>query len=87
MPRPVIVAAARTAIGDLGGSLAQVPAVELGRIVIEAVLKRAGINANAVDEVIMGNVLQAGQGINPARQAAMAAGTPAGVPSFTINKV
>ncbi|PIC63874.1 acetyl-CoA C-acyltransferase [Sporosarcina sp. P13] len=83
----VIVSAARTPIGNFGGSLKNISAVQLGSIVIKAVLDRAGINENQVDEVIMGNVLQAGNGQNPARQAALHAGLPNNIPALTINKV
>jgi len=87
MSKAVIVGAARTAIGSLGGALADVPATELGRIVIQGALERAGIDGSDVEEVIMGNVLQAGVGMNPARQSALAAGIPDDIPSFTVNKV
>jgi acetyl-CoA C-acetyltransferase len=87
MSRAVIVGAARTAIGAFGGALRDTPAAELGRVAIQAALGRSGAEADAVEEVIMGNVLQAGAGMNPARQAAIAAGLPESVPSFTINKV
>jgi acetyl-CoA C-acetyltransferase len=87
MTKAVIVSGARTAIGSFGGTLKDVSATELGRIVIEGAIERAGINRDAIDEVIMGNVLQAGAGMNPARQAAIAAGIPDSVSSFTINKV
>jgi acetyl-CoA C-acetyltransferase len=83
----VIVSAVRTPIGTFGGSLAEVPAPRLGAVVIREALRRAGIAPEQVDEVIMGNVLQAGLGMNPARQAAMAAGLPETVPATTINKV
>jgi acetyl-CoA C-acetyltransferase len=85
----VIVSAVRTAIGTYGGGLADVPAVKLGEICIRAALERADIKPGAVrvDEVIMGNVLQAGLGQNPARQSAVNAGLPVDVPSMTINKV
>ena len=83
----VIVSGARTAIGTFGGSLSEIPVSELGRVVIESALKRAGIDPNDVEEVIMGNVLQAGVGMNAARQSAIAAGIPDSVPSFTVNKV
>src|SRR4030095_6855557 len=85
--RSVIVSGARTAIGSFGGALAEVAVTELGRAVIEGVLERAGIDRSDVEEVIMGNVLQAGAGMNPARQAAIAARIPDSVPSFTVNKV
>ena len=83
----VIVAAARTAIGNFGGSLAGIPAHKLGATVIADVIKRAGIKAEDVDEVIFGQVLTAGVGQNPARQAAIEAGLPHAVPCMTINKV
>ncbi|WP_210609719.1 acetyl-CoA C-acetyltransferase [Priestia flexa] len=83
----VIVSAVRTAIGSFGGSLQNVSAPTLGGVVIKEALNKAGITANDVDEVIMGNVLQAGLGQNPARQAALAAGLPETVSSLTINKV
>jgi len=87
MSEAVIVSAVRTAIGNFNGSLASLSAMELGSIVIKAALERAGIKGEAVDEVILGNVLQAGLGQNPARQAAIKAGLPVEVPSYTINKV
>jgi len=83
----VVVAAVRTAIGSMGGSLRDIPAVNLGATVIKEALKRANVEANQVDEVVFGNVLQAGLGQNPARQAAMLAGIPQEIPAFTINKV
>ena len=82
-----IVGAARTPIGKFGGTLAKTPASELGAAVIKDVLKRAGVKADQVSEVILGQVLTAGVGQNPARQAAMKAGIPYMVPSMTINKV
>ncbi len=83
----VIVAAARTAVGKFGGSLAKVPAAELGATVIRDLLRRSGLPGNQVSEVIMGQVLQAGCGQNPARQAVIKAGLPNAVPGMTINKV
>ncbi len=83
----VIVSAVRTAIGTYGGGLAEVPAVKLGEICIRAALERADVKPNQVQEVIMGNVLQAGLGQNPARQASVNAGLPVEVPAMTINKV
>lgn len=83
----VIVSAVRTPIGSFNGSLAALSAVELGAIVIRDALTRAKVDPTAVDEVIMGNVLQAGLGQNPARQAALKGGLPEEVPAFTINKV
>lgn len=87
MKRAVIVSAVRTAIGSFGGSLATTPVVELGALVIREALTRVGLRGDQVDEVIMGNVLQAGLGQNPARQAAIKAGIPHDVPSYTVNKV
>jgi len=83
----VIVAAARTAIGTFGGSLASVKASDLGATVIKALLERSGVAADQVSEVIMGQVLTAGQGQNPARQATLAAGLPETVSAMTINMV
>ncbi len=83
----VIVSAVRTAIGIYGGGLAEVPAVKLGEICIRVALERADLKPSQVEEVIMGNVLQAGLGQNPARQAAVNAGLPVEVPAMTINKV
>lgn len=83
----VIVAAARTAIGSFGGTLAGTPATTLGAKVISALLSQTGLEPGQVDEVILGQVLTAGAGQNPARQAAIEAGLPASVPSMTINKV
>lgn len=83
----VIVSAVRTAIGSFQGALKDVPATKLGAIVIEKALEKAGVSKDAVDEVIMGNVLQAGLGQNPARQASIQAGLPQSVSALTINKV
>ncbi len=83
----VIVSAVRTAIGTFGGSLAEVSAVKLGEIVIRAALQQADLKGDQVGEVIMGNVLSAGLGQNPARQAAVNAGLPVEVSALTINKV
>jgi acetyl-CoA C-acetyltransferase len=83
----VIVDAARTAIGKFEGTLAGVPASELGSTVIRALLERNGLAPEAVDEVILGQVLAAGVGQNPARQAAIGAGLPVEVPALTLNKV
>ena len=83
----VIVSAARTPIGSLGGSLARISAPQLGQLVIRDVIRRAGISVEQIDEVIMGQVLQAGCGQNPARQAAISAGIPDHIPSYTVNKV
>ncbi|MEH7124393.1 acetyl-CoA C-acetyltransferase [Bacillus sp. JJ1773] len=83
----VIVSAVRTAIGSFNGSLKDVSAPELGAIAIKGALEKAGIKPEQVDEVILGNVLQAGLGQNPARQAALKAGLPESVSAMTINKV
>ena len=83
----VIVSAARTAVGKFGGSLAKIPATELGSIVIREVLARARLDPALVGEVIMGQVLAAGSGQNPARQALLKAGLPKEVPGLTINAV
>ena len=87
MQQAVIVAATRTAIGKFGGSLAKTPAPELGAIVIKELLRRARLAPEQVDEVILGQVLAAGSGQNPARQALIKAGLPVAVPAMTINKV
>jgi acetyl-CoA C-acetyltransferase len=87
MENIVIVAAARTAVGKFGGSLAKVPAAELGAVVIRALLARTGLAADQVSDVILGQVLTAGLGQNPARQAVIRAGLPEAVPAMTINKV
>ena len=83
----VIVAAGRTGVGNFGGSLAALPATELGATVVRALLERTGIAPDQVDEVILGQVLTAGVGQNPARQTSMQAGLPEKVPAMTINKV
>ena len=83
----VIVAAGRTAIGNFSGSLSSIPAEKLGAAVISDLLTRTGVAADQIDEVILGQVLTAGSGQNPARQAAIAAGLPHSVPAMTINKV
>src|SRR5690349_14041439 len=83
----VIVSAVRTAIGSFLGGLKNVPVTQLGATVIKEAIQKAGISANDVDEVIMGNVLQAGAGQNPARQASLAAGVPQEAPATTFNKV
>ena len=87
MARAVIVSAVRTPFGRLGGGLADMPATELGAIAIRAGLERAGVEPENVGYVVMGQVLQAGAGQAPARQAAVAAGIPKEVPADTINKV
>ena len=87
MREVVIVSAVRTAIGAFGGALATTSAVDLGALVIREAIERTGLTADQVNEVIMGNVLQAGLGQNPARQAAIIAGIPAEVPAWTLNMV
>jgi acetyl-CoA C-acetyltransferase len=87
MPQPVLVAGARTPIGKLLGSLSALPATALGGIVVEAALRRAGITSDQVDAVILGNVVQAGAGPNPARLAAARGGIPMTVPATTVNKL
>jgi acetyl-CoA C-acetyltransferase len=83
----VIVAAARTAVGKFGGTLAATPATELGAIVVKSLLERSGVDPQAVGEVILGQVLAAGCGQNPARQAMLKAGLPKETPALTINAV
>jgi acetyl-CoA C-acetyltransferase len=88
MTRSVVIAGAcRTAIGTFGGGLKDLSAVQLGTIVVTEALKRAGVAPDVVDETIMGHVLQAGLGENPARQCAVNAGIPIAAPAFTVNKV
>jgi len=87
MNEVVITAALRTAVGKFNGSLTKVPASELGAQLIKALLERSGIEGKHISEVIMGQVLAAGAGQNPARQALIRAGLPEGVPGMTINKV
>jgi acetyl-CoA C-acetyltransferase len=87
MAEAFILSAARTPIGKFLGSLAELTAPQLGALAVAEALRRSGISAGAVDEVIMGNVLQAGVGQNPARQAALRAGLPDTIAAFTVNKV
>ena len=87
MREVVIASAVRTAIGSFGGSLKNIENVKLGSIVIKEAMDRADVEGKDLDEVILGNVLQAGQGQNPARQSAVHAGIPYEVPAMTINKV
>ena len=84
---PVIVSAARTAIGSFGGTLAKIPAPDLGAVAIRAAVERAGIDPGTIDEVFMGSVVPAGLGQAPARQASIKAGLPASVGAVTLNKV
>ena len=83
----VIVSAARTGVGKFGGSLSKLSATELGSLVVREVITRSGLDPALVGEVIMGQVLAAGAGQNPARQALMKAGIPKEVPALTINAV
>lgn len=87
MPHAVITSAVRTAIGTYGGALSDVAPVALGRDAVRASLERAGLEPEGVDEVILGMIYQAGQGPNPARQAAVQAGIPYSVPAMTVNKL
>jgi acetyl-CoA C-acetyltransferase len=87
MPDAVILSACRTAIGTFGGALKDVPAPDLGAVVVREAVRRAGIRPDQVDEVVLGCVLSAGLGMNPARQAAIKAGLPETVPAHTVNKV
>ncbi|WP_041785085.1 acetyl-CoA C-acyltransferase [Rhodospirillum centenum] len=83
----VIVSAARTAMGGMMGDLSPLPAAQLGAAAIRAAVERSGVAPEEIDEVVMGNVLQAGQGQAPGRQAALGAGLPMGVPCTTLNKM
>jgi acetyl-CoA C-acetyltransferase len=87
MMNPVIVSAVRTPIGKFLGTLSSIPATKLGSIVVAEAVRRAGVRPDQVDEVIMGNVVSAGLGQNPARQAAIGSGLPDSIPALTINKV
>jgi acetyl-CoA C-acetyltransferase len=87
MREVVIAGAVRTAIGKFGGMLVDVPVTELGAVVVKEAMKRAGVSPEEVDEVILGQVLQAGVGLNPARQVALMSGMPVSVPAYTVNKV
>src|SRR5437867_9859746 len=83
----VIVSGCRTPIGSFGGAFKDVSAVELGTVAVREAVRRAGLRPEQVDEVILGCILQAGLGMNPARQAAIRAGIPESVPAHTVNKV
>ena len=83
----VIVAAQRTAVGKFGGTLAKTPAPDLGAHVVKGLLAKAGVPGDAISEVIMGQVLTAGSGQNPARQTVIKSGLPNSVPAMTINAV
>ena len=86
-PEVVIVSAVRTPIGSFGGTLCNIPAAELGAIAVKEALQRIGLDGKDVDEVILGNVIQAAQGQNPARQASLKAGSPMEVPAYAVNMV
>ena len=81
----VICSPVRTAIGTYGGALKDVPAADLGAVVVRATLDRAKLPPGEIDTVIMGNVIQAGNKMNPARQAAISGGVPVDVPAMTVN--
>src|SRR5437899_8398531 len=83
----IVAGAVRTPVGTFGGAFVDTSATTLGAIVLQEALNRAGVQPDQVDEIIMGNVLSAGLGMNPARQAAIAAGIPDSVPATTVNKV
>ncbi len=87
MTEIVIASAARTPVGSFNGALSPLPAHELGKVAIEGAMSRAGIAPGDVDEVVMGQILQAGEGQNPARQAAMAAGIPVETPAWALNQL
>src|SRR5687767_4399878 len=87
MTHAVILSACRTPIGSFGGALKELSAADLGAIVIREAIARAGVNAADLGDVIMGCVLQAGAGMNVARQAAIKAGVPVEVPAMTVNRV
>ncbi|HXB53876.1 MAG TPA: acetyl-CoA C-acetyltransferase [Vicinamibacteria bacterium] len=87
MQEVVILSGCRTPIGTFGGAFKDVPATDLGAVTVREAVKRAGIRADQVDEVVLGCILQAGVGMNPARQAAIKAGIPESVPAHTVNKV
>jgi acetyl-CoA C-acetyltransferase len=87
MEDAVIVSATRTPVGVMGGALADIAATRLGAVVVEEAIRRAGVTVDDVDEVFMGNVIQAGVGENPARQAAVFGGIPTRVPAMTVNKL
>src|SRR5262249_31423053 len=83
----VIVSAARTPVGSFNGAFANLPAHDLGKVAIKAALERAGVEPDRVNEVIMGQILTAGQGQNPARQASIAAGIPVEAPAWGVNQL
>src|SRR5499433_547729 len=83
----VLCSPVRTAIGTFNGSLKTIPATDLGATVVRETLRRAGLDAAAIGSVVMGNVIQAGNKMNPARQAAIGGGAPVSVPAMTVNRV
>jgi acetyl-CoA C-acetyltransferase len=87
MTEAVILSAVRTPIGKYLGALADVPAPQLGAVAVAEAVRRAGAPADRIDEIILGNVIQAGLGQSPARQAALKAGLPDTVAAYTVNKV
>jgi len=87
MERVFIVGAKRTPIGSFGGSLKDIPAGQLASVAIKSAMEQASVNANLIDEVIVGNVVSAGQGMGVARQASLAAGIPNEVPAYSVNMV
>src|ERR1700680_1799716 len=87
MEEAVLVSAVRTPVGTVGGIFVEVPATTLGAIVVEEAIRRAGIDADQVEEILMGNVLQAGHGKNPGRRAALGANHATPSPAMTVNKV
>src|SRR5215510_9594756 len=86
-PQVVICNPVRTAIGTYNGSLKGTPATELGGVVVAEVLRRANLPGEKIDTVVLGNVIQAGNRMNPARQAAIGGGLPVSVPALTVNRV
>ena len=87
MDNPVILSAVRTPVGKFLGTLSSIPATDLGAKVVAEAVRRAAVEPSMIDEVIMGNVVGAGLGQNPARQASLGGGIPDSVPATTINKV
>src|SRR5580692_11800037 len=86
-PEVVLCSPVRTAIGAFNGSLKTIPATDLGAAVVRETLRRSGLSAEAIGSVVMGNVIQAGNKMNPARQASIASGVPVSVPAMTVNRV
>jgi len=86
LSKAVIVSAARTAVGSFGGAFTNTPATELGGLAVKEAVSRAGVDPKKIDEIILGNVLAAGLGLNPARRAALLSGAPKEIPSYGVNK-